>query len=192
MNLSCTEIVKRLKQGGRIRDKCLKITYKQFFHLVRSRSEKFNLDAELVTHEYTDTILVFDGYVRSERFTIKNENSCLNFITRTLEYKCSNLNRKEKKRNNEVDFNELPYEVTIARAETDEGLIHGDLLKVFKRLDQKCQKILLDVYAGYKMKEIAVRNNFSGANSAGVLRHRCAEKFKTILKNEGYEQFFKK
>ncbi len=187
MSLSCKKIVENLQKGGKTRDECIGTIYKQFLHLVGRFSKKYKLLYELVINEYVDSILVLDTYVRDGRFEFlkSSKNPCLNFILKTLKNKCKNLARKEGRRNT-IKLGDVAAFLEATTETPDSALMYEDLLDAFNDLDEKCKKILMDWLSGYKMEEIAERNDLSNKNAARVSKSRCLKKLKEILRNKGY------
>ncbi|RMG31769.1 MAG: sigma-70 family RNA polymerase sigma factor [Bacteroidetes bacterium] len=163
----------------------MEVIYRQFFHLTHRYSRDNSLPHEDVILEYTDSLLLFDSWVRTQKFKLKNEKSCLNFLMKVLDNRCKNLRRKHDQQGNLFDHDQEIFALRIkAQEETGKEWRTEALMEKFRQLDARCQQILLDWLSGYNMKEIARRNGLSNANVASVSKKRCLEKLKKLFDTE--------
>lgn len=165
-----------------IRDKALRLIYKSMYPSIKNFILNNNGNYEDAADIFQDAIIVFYDKVRTLDFE-------LNCTIKTYLYSVSKymwLNKlKVNKRT--VSFEEKLNEIEIMPIEVESLEIsdqQSEVIKMIEKLGSKCKDVLTYYYFDrLKMKQIAVKMNFSNEQVAKNKKSSCLKKLKEMAFN---------
>ena len=174
MKLSCSEIVRKINEGGEIRKMCLADVYHQYKGFI-SKLQAYCGNREKAQDAYIDALVDFEVAIVKKRFEVRTPKACSTFIFHIAKRKCG------KQKNSIQTVDEMP---DIIAPDTSPNLDKELMMNCLRKMNENCQKVLMDWNDGYSMEEIAQRVNLKDGKTAAVTKHRCLKKLKSYLQAE--------
>ena len=152
--------------------------------LINKVCQSLGIAEEDAMDRFTDSLIAFTHQVELHQF--KGKSKASTYFYRILYNKCVDFLRKSS--TNKIDCMESPPEYIDSRSfsvEYENKEETRQILDVLHKMGEPCKTILFEwAYWGYKISEIAQRNNFGNAEQLKRKKYTCLEKLRAVIKKQ--------
>lgn len=191
MNQSFTdkEILTKVQNGGKEFEDISLYLFHQFKGFIPKVKSKLHLPQEQLQDAYADALVKLLRHLKNGTF---RSDSKISSYFYSIFYNTSvDVSRKN------TSYKNMPTQELFEHDAKETDLRHlidikdeaNQVLNLIGSMGEACKNILTDWgYFGYKMDEIAIRNNLSNAESARSMKYKCLKKLKAMLAKQDIRQ----
>lgn len=176
------EIIDAVLKGGRSFEDISVYLFEAFKGYIPTLKSKLHLPQEQLEDAYADSLVKLIRQVRNNKF--RGDSKISSYFYSIYYNACVDVSRKNTSHKNMATaklFEHDAREIDLLKLldAKDEARI---VVQSIETMGDICQRILMDWgYYGYKMEEIAIRNNLKSAESARSMKYKCLKKLKELL-----------
>ena len=176
------EIVNKIQGGGASRESGVALLYERHMTLVIKVKRRFKMAEETALDAYTDGIIKLSRLIEQGKY--RGEGSLFTLLYQIVSNRCVDILRKKSSKVIEwVD--EIPIVPDSARTSLERLVLDEKVHELGLLLDQageRCRQVLMDaLYYGFKMEEIAKRNELKNTQTASSIKSRCLSRLRKLI-----------
>lgn len=176
------EIIEKILQGGTSRESGVAILYERHMTLVIKVKRRFKMEEETALDAYTDGIIKLSRLIEQGKY--RGDGKLFTLLYQIVSNLCVDILRKKTSKAVEwVD--EIPIVPDDARSSLEQIIQQEDLQSVGALLDkagERCRQVLMDaLYYGFKLEEIAERNDLKNTQTVSSIKSRCLSRLRKLI-----------